>query len=52
MVLIDLIAKTKTQLKSGEWVIDKPLIDPFIFRLKDAFKIISGKCIAVYFKEE
>jgi hypothetical protein len=42
-----------TQVKIGHcWYISKPLKYPFIRRIKDAWKVFTGKYVAVMFAED
>ena len=49
--LVDSLVDTTTEI-DGKWVIAKPLNDPFIWRLKDALKVITGKCGDVHFHKQ
>ena len=51
MINADALAKDWPQagLKDGRWVLAKPLPGPFLWRLKDAWKVLCGRCEAVYF---
>ena len=37
---------------NGKWVVAKPLPEPFLWRLKDAWKVLKGEAEAVSFEEE
>lgn len=49
--LIDSYKNSQTQI-DGKWFIARPLKGPFINRIKDAWKVLTGKCDAVYFYKQ
>jgi hypothetical protein len=51
MLLIDELTNTKTCI-NGKWVIARPLLGPFFWRLKDALQVILGKADAVKFYKQ
>lgn len=60
-ILIDRIAEayshTKTEIPGHGWFIAKPLNDhkeytPISHRIRDAFRVLQCKSIAVHFKED
>lgn len=48
----DTLHTTKTQTSDGLWHVAKPLPDTFMRRLFDAWHVLTGKYVAVYFFEE
>ena len=51
-VLIDHIANSKVAFRAdGPWWIAKPLPPLFWQRVRDAWAVLTGRCLAVHFKE-
>ena len=48
--LIDVLTETTTEV-DGVWVIAKPLPPLFWQRVRDAWAVLMGRCLAVHFKE-
>ncbi len=54
-ILIDKLKKygSTTRKIDGKWYIAKPILNlSLTIRLKDCIKILTGKAIAVHFKED
>lgn len=49
--LIDSYVNQKKEI-GGKWYISRPLLGPFIARLKDAWLVIAGKADAVTFYKQ
>ena len=53
MIHADNLSNTHIQDNNGHWHIAKPIIDSSIFRrLIDAWKVLTGECVAVKFWSE
>lgn len=51
--LIDSINKETTKCINGKWCIAKPVgKDSVLTRIKDSFEVLTGKAIAVHYKED
>ena len=50
-LLIDSYSQTKKKI-DGLWWIARPLPPPFVFRLKDAWLVLTGKADAVIFHKQ
>lgn len=51
MMNIDSLLNTKTCI-DGKWVIARPLKDRLFQRIKDAWKVVTGKADAVMFYKQ
>lgn len=51
MLKADELSEVTTQI-NGEWVVAKPMKQPFILRLKDALKVLKGDAEAVVFRHQ
>ena len=47
-LLIDCLLDIKAEV-NGKWVVARPLKGPFWWRVKDAWRVLTGKCDAVRF---
>jgi hypothetical protein len=51
MLKADEIKYNQTEI-NGKWVIAKPIMQPFVMRLKDAIKVLNGKAEAIEFYKQ
>ncbi len=50
--LIDSLNDSPQTEFGGEWWMAKPYINPFIIRLKNAWKVLKGTATAFHYKED
>ena len=49
---VDSLMDTKVNI-DDKWYVARPYPHfPFLWRIKDAWRVLTGKCDAVYFKEK
>jgi len=55
-ILVDTFVKTEPQclaeVEPGKWAISKPLNGPFVWRIKDAWRVLCGRSVAVHYAED
>lgn len=47
----DCYMRTKVEI-NGRWYVSRPLLPPFVVRLKDAWLVLTGKADAVTFYKQ